>query len=45
MEQYEKGSLVQAVLAFEAVVQKDPLSSDAWRWLGTAHAENDEDKL
>jgi len=45
MDHYHKGSLNDAILAFEATVHQDPQSSDAWRWLGTAHAENDEDKL
>lgn len=45
MSLYQSGSLNDAILAFEAVVHRDPQSSDAWRWLGTAHADNDEDKL
>lgn len=42
---YQDGELRDAILAFEAEVQRNPHSSEAWRWLGTAHAENDEDKL
>ena len=42
---FRDGKLGEAILAFEAVVQREPMSSDAWRWLGTAHAENDEDKV
>eukprot|EP01094_Clydonella_sp_ATCC50884_P010888 TRINITY_DN20707_c0_g1_i1.p1 TRINITY_DN20707_c0_g1~~TRINITY_DN20707_c0_g1_i1.p1 ORF type:complete len:451 (-),score=113.27 TRINITY_DN20707_c0_g1_i1:448-1683(-) len=45
MELFHAGKLAEAILAFEAVVQKNPENSDAWRWLGTAHAENDEDKV
>ena len=45
MHNFDNGSLEEAIMAFEAVVQREPASSDAWRWLGTAHAENDEDKL
>jgi len=44
MDFFQRGLLQDAILCFEAVVQKDPQSSDAWRWLGSAHAENDEDK-
>ena len=36
---------MEAILAFEAEVQREPQNSDAWRWLGTAHADNDGDKL
>ena len=42
---YQEGDLSDAILAFEAEVQRNPNSSEAWRWLGTAHAENDEDKM
>lgn len=42
---YQEGELRDAIMAFEAEVQRNPQSSEAWRWLGTAHAENDEDKL
>lgn len=45
MELFKAKSLNDAILALEVVVQRDPQNSDAWRWLGTAHAENDEDKL
>jgi hypothetical protein len=34
-----------AILAFEAAVLREPGNAEAWRWLGTAHAENDEDKM
>ena len=44
MKLYQHGSLNDAILAFEATVQQDTSNSDAWRWLGTAHADNDEDK-
>jgi peroxin-5 len=43
---FGEGRLDEAVLAFEAVVRGDGASSsDAWRWLGTAHAENDDDQV
>mmetsp|Transcript_23361 Transcript_23361/g.29774 ORF Transcript_23361/g.29774 Transcript_23361/m.29774 type:complete len:322 (-) Transcript_23361:66-1031(-) len=45
MKHYQAGSLTDAILALEVSVQRDPQNSDAWRWLGTAHADNDEDKL
>lgn len=42
---FHEGRLGEAILALEAEVQRNPNNSDAWRWLGTAHAENDEDKV
>jgi len=50
---FREGTLDEAVLAFEAHLQKimgksnidNVNTSDTWRWLGTAHAENDQDKL
>mmetsp|Transcript_19296 Transcript_19296/g.28739 ORF Transcript_19296/g.28739 Transcript_19296/m.28739 type:complete len:451 (-) Transcript_19296:23-1375(-) len=43
---FEQGRLDESILAFEAQLQQNtPNSSDVWRWLGTAHAENDEDQL
>jgi len=44
-ELFHQGTLGEAVLAFEAAVQQDPNNSDAWRFLGTAHAFNDQDKM
>jgi peroxin-5 len=44
MDFFHKGILQDSILCFEAIVQRDPQNSDAWRWLGSAHAENDEDK-
>jgi len=35
------GKLTEAVKAFEACVQQDPKRSEAWRFLGQAHMEND----
>ena len=35
--------LSEAVLALEAEVQRAPRSVEAWRLLGTVHAENDDD--
>lgn len=34
---------VQAVLAFEAEVQRNMNNSKGWQYLGQAHAENDKD--
>ena len=40
---FRRGVLSEAVLALEAEVQRSPRSVDAWRLLGTVHAENDDD--
>jgi len=48
MDLFHRGCLDEAILAFEAQIQRgsaDVNVSDAWRWLGTSHAENDEDKV
>jgi peroxin-5 len=44
MELFEEGRIKEAILAFEADIQKQPENADAWRMLGVCHAENDEDK-
>lgn len=41
---FAAGSLIEACLALEAVVKADPGNTEAWRLLGTAHAENDDDR-
>ncbi|XP_047325272.1 peroxisome biogenesis protein 5-like [Impatiens glandulifera] len=41
---FRKGLLSEAVLALEAEVLKNPDSSEGWRLLGIAHAENDDDQ-
>lgn len=40
---FRRGVLSEAVLALEAEVQRAPRNVDAWRLLGTVHAENDDD--
>ncbi|KAI7896431.1 uncharacterized protein EV154DRAFT_535690 [Mucor mucedo] len=40
----EGGSLSQAALAFEAVVQKNPADSEAWMHLGNAQAQNEKEE-
>ena len=40
---FRRGVLSEAVLALEAEVQRTPRNVDAWRLLGTVHAENDDD--
>lgn len=40
---FQRGVLTEAVLAFEAACQQTPGSAEAWRLLGTVHAENDDD--
>ena len=42
-ELFKRGVLSEAVLAFEAECQRHPSNSEAWRLLGTVHAENDDD--
>lgn len=41
---FNKGYIQKAILAFEAEVQQHSGNDEAWRYLGLAHAENDEDK-
>ncbi|KAI8373219.1 uncharacterized protein BYT42DRAFT_579628 [Radiomyces spectabilis] len=38
------GSLSETALAFEAVVQKDPLNSEAWMHLGNVQAQNEKEE-
>jgi len=40
MALFEAGELRQAVLAFEAEVQRAPHNAEAWRMLGTSHVIN-----
>jgi peroxin-5 len=44
MELFRLGQINEAVLAFEAQLQKSPDHDECWRMLGACHAENDEDK-
>eukprot|EP00892_Ulva_mutabilis_P005938 jgi/Ulvmu1/3716/UM170_0022.1 len=41
---FKDGSLADACLALEAVVKANPGDANAWRLLGAAHAENDDDR-
>lgn len=41
---YQEGNLRDAIYAFEAGVQRRPENDECWRYLGSCHAENDEDK-
>jgi tetratricopeptide (TPR) repeat protein len=43
VELLKRGQTSDAVLAFEAAVQRRPEHADAWRLLGQAHAQNDKD--
>lgn len=45
MDLFRRGVLSEAALAFEAEVQRNPDNVEAWRLLGTVHAENEEDQL
>ena len=44
MEFFRKGDLKQAILAFEAAIDKDPSHAEAWRMLGVSHQESDQDR-
>ncbi|PNW73046.1 hypothetical protein CHLRE_14g616750v5 [Chlamydomonas reinhardtii] len=41
---FRRGVLSEAALALEAVVREHPENAEAWRLLGTVHAENDDDR-
>mmetsp|Transcript_12240 Transcript_12240/g.19777 ORF Transcript_12240/g.19777 Transcript_12240/m.19777 type:complete len:610 (-) Transcript_12240:40-1869(-) len=43
LELFKAGEISDAILAFEAAVTKDTSHADAWRMLGVAHQENDQD--
>ena len=43
MALFEEGRVNEAVMAFESEVSRDPDNSEAWRMLGSCHAENDQD--
>ena len=43
-ELFRNGLLSEAVLALEAEAQRSPGNVEAWRLLGTVHAENDDDQ-
>jgi peroxin-5 len=43
MELFRAGNLPDAILAFEAAVSQDGSHAEAWRMLGVAHQENDQD--
>lgn len=40
---FEEGNIKDAILAFEAELQRDAEHDECWRYLGLCHAENDED--
>merc|ERR1719204_1883949 len=39
-----EGNLSEAVKAFEAALNKEPNRSEAWRYLGLCHADNENEK-
>eukprot|EP00595_Chromulina_sp_UTEXLB2642_P003645 CAMPEP_0196768492 /NCGR_PEP_ID=MMETSP1095-20130614/42839_1 /TAXON_ID=96789 ORGANISM="Chromulina nebulosa, Strain UTEXLB2642" /NCGR_SAMPLE_ID=MMETSP1095 /ASSEMBLY_ACC=CAM_ASM_000446 /LENGTH=341 /DNA_ID=CAMNT_0042138197 /DNA_START=199 /DNA_END=1221 /DNA_ORIENTATION=- len=43
IELYNNGKVNEAILAFEAEVQRNEENSDCWNMLGICHGENDED--
>lgn len=44
MDLFKRGELKDAILAFQAVVDKDISNSEGWRMLGVVHQELDEDR-
>jgi peroxin-5 len=44
VELIRRGVLTEAALALESVVRSSPDHAEAWRLLGTVHAENDDDQ-
>ncbi|GAM24309.1 hypothetical protein SAMD00019534_074840 [Acytostelium subglobosum LB1] len=44
MNLFDKGLIADAIISLESEVMRNPTNSEAWMYLGMAHAENDKDQ-